>query len=216
MIFHKTPTSVIGPEDDIVRPTEVQRLDAEGEMVVVIKDTCRNVSKEDALNHVFGYTCGNDVSAATGNGKTATRTTRDWWRAKSADTFSPMGPWIETEIDPHAQHLRTRVNGNEEQNETTNHLLFDVPTMIEVHHPLRNPGARGLHLHRHPRHHARHGRRLHLRDRHQRHRRPPQYRQAGAVAGSGQPHPTQGVGVAGHYLVNPRRQTVKIVGCRRD
>ena len=51
----------------------------------------------------------------------------DWWRAKSADTFSPMGPWIETD-DPHAQHLRTRVNGNEEQNETTDHLLFDVPT----------------------------------------------------------------------------------------
>ena len=54
MIFHKTPTSVIGPEDAIVRPKEVQRFDAEGEMVVVIKDKCRNVSKEDALNHVLG------------------------------------------------------------------------------------------------------------------------------------------------------------------
>ena len=55
MIFHKTPTSVIGPEDTIIRPKEVQRFDAEGEMVVVIKDTCRYVSKDDALNHVLGY-----------------------------------------------------------------------------------------------------------------------------------------------------------------
>ena len=68
MVFHKTPTSVIGPEDTIVRPKEVERLDAEGELVAVIKDTCKNVSKEDALNHVLGYTCGNDVSA------------RDWQR----------------------------------------------------------------------------------------------------------------------------------------
>ena len=131
MIFHKTPTSVIGPEDAIVRPKEVQRFDAEGEMVVVIKDKCRNVSKADALNHVLGYTCGNDVSARDWQQKDRRENNSDWWRAKSADTFSPMGPWIETEADPHAQHLRTRVNGNEEQNETTAHLIFDVPTMIE-------------------------------------------------------------------------------------
>ena len=131
MIFHKTPTSVIGPEDAIIRPKEVQRFDAEGEMVVVIKDTCKNVSKEDALNHVLGYTCGNDVSARDWQQKDRNENNSDWWRAKSADTFSPMGPWIETDTDPHGQHLRTRVNGREEQNETTNHLIFDVPTMIE-------------------------------------------------------------------------------------
>ena len=131
MIFHKTPTSVIGPEDAIVRPREVQRFDAEGEMVVVIKDKCRNVSKDDALNHVLGYTCGNDVSARDWQQKDRRENNSDWWRAKSADTFSPMGPWIDTDADPAAQHLRTRVNGNEEQNETTAHLIFDVPTMIE-------------------------------------------------------------------------------------
>ena len=101
MIFHKTPTSVIGPEDAIVRPKEVQRFDAEGEMVVVIKDTCKNVSKDDALNHVLGYTCGNDVSARDWQQRDRNENNSDWWRAKSADTFSPMGPWIETEADPH-------------------------------------------------------------------------------------------------------------------
>ena len=131
MVFHKTPTSVIGPEDTIIRPKEVQRLDAEGEMVVVIKDTCKNVSKEDALNHVLGYTCGNDVSARDWQQRDRQENNSDWWRAKSADTFSPMGPWIETDAAPDQQHLKTRVNGAEQQNETTDHLLFDVPTMIE-------------------------------------------------------------------------------------
>ncbi len=131
MVFHKTPTSVIGPEDTIIRPSEVERLDAEGELVAIIKDTCKNVSKEDALNHVFGYTCGNDVSARDWQRRDRNDNNSDWWRAKSADTFSPMGPWIETDLNPHAQHLRTRVNGSEEQNESTAHLIFDVPTMIE-------------------------------------------------------------------------------------
>ncbi len=114
MIFHKTPTSVIGPEEAIVRPKEVQRFDAEGEMVVVIRDNCKYVSKADALNHVLGYTCGNDVSARDWQQKDRRENNSDWWRAKSADTFSPMGPWIETEADPHAQ-------------QTTAHLIFDVP-----------------------------------------------------------------------------------------
>ena len=131
MVFHKTPTSVIGPDDAIIRPQEVQRFDAEGEMVVVIKDTCKKVSKAEALSHVLGYTCGNDVSARDWQQQDRRENNSDWWRAKSADTFSPMGPWIETEADPAAQHLRTRVNGQEQQNETTDHLLFDVPTMIE-------------------------------------------------------------------------------------
>ena len=102
-VFHKTPTSVIGPEDTIIRPKEVQRFDAEGEMVVVIKDTCSYVSKADALNHVLGYTCGNDVSARDWQRKDRNENNSDWWRAKSADTFSPMGPWIETDADPAAR-----------------------------------------------------------------------------------------------------------------
>ena len=108
MVFYKTPTSLIGPEETIIRPRATERLDAEGELVVVIKDRCRNVSSEaawfrrireslvapsgkflgpvevDALQHVLGYTCGNDVSARDWQ-----REDRNWWRAKSSDTFSP-------------------------------------------------------------------------------------------------------------------------------
>ncbi len=131
MVFHKTPTSVIGPEDTIIRPREVERLDAEGELVAVIRDTCRNVAREDALHHVLGYTCGNDVSARDWQRKDRNENNSDWWRAKSADTFSPMGPWIETDLNPHDQRLRTRVNGSVQQDESTAHLIFDVPTMIE-------------------------------------------------------------------------------------
>ncbi|CAI8040000.1 Fumarylacetoacetate hydrolase domain-containing protein 2 homolog [Geodia barretti] len=91
MVFHKTPTSVIGPEDTIIRPKEVQRLDAEGEMVVVIKDTCKNVSKEDALNHVLGYTCGNDVSARDWQQRDRQENNSDWCEPSPQ---TPSRPWV--------------------------------------------------------------------------------------------------------------------------
>ena len=96
MVFYKTTTSLIGPGDTIIRPKDTERLDAEGELVVIIKDRCRNVSTEDAMQHVLGYTCGNDVSARDWQ-----REDRNWWRAKSADTFSPAGPFIVTDIGCH-------------------------------------------------------------------------------------------------------------------
>ena len=125
LIFLKTPSSVIGQGDVIIRPRDVETLDEEGELVVVIKSRCRNVSKEDALNYVLGYTCGNDVSARDwqrGDGQ--------WWRAKSSDTFSPVGPFIVDDIDPANVMLRARVNGKEVQAESTSHFIFDVPTVI--------------------------------------------------------------------------------------
>lgn len=125
MVFYKTPTSLIGPEDTIVRPKDTERLDAEGELVVVIKDQCRNVPTEEALEHVLGYTCGNDVSARDWQ-----REDRNWWRAKSADTFSPAGPFIETDLDPHNVRLTCRINGAEVQGESTSYLIFDIPTLI--------------------------------------------------------------------------------------
>ena len=126
MVFYKTPTSVIGPGDTIIRPKGTAKLDAEAELVIVIKDRCRNVSKSDAMKHVFGYTCGNDVSARDWQ-----RDDRNWWRAKSADTFSPAGPHIETELNPGNVRVRGRINGKEVQSETTSYLIFDVPTVVE-------------------------------------------------------------------------------------
>ena len=126
LIFYKTPTSLIGPDDPIIIPKAFGgRVDEEGELVAIIRDRCKNVSKEDALNHVLGYTCGNDVSAREWQ-----RGDNQWWRAKASDTFSPAGPFIVTDLDPSDLTLRARVNGQEVQAETTKMFLFDIPTVI--------------------------------------------------------------------------------------
>ena len=78
------------------------------------------------MQHVLGYTCGNDVSARDWQ-----RDDRNWWRAKSSDTFSPAGPYIETELDPHNIRVTGRINGKEVQSESTTYLIFDVPTILE-------------------------------------------------------------------------------------
>ena len=125
LIFLKTPSSLIGHGDTIIRPKDVETLDEEAELVVIIKKRCRNVSKEDALSYVLGYSCGNDVSAREwqrGDGQ--------WWRAKSSDTFSPVGPCIVDDIDPSNLMLRGRVNGVEVQAERTSLFIFDIPTVI--------------------------------------------------------------------------------------
>ena len=125
MVFYKTPTSLIGPGETIIRPKGTAKLDAEGELVIIIKDRCRNVSKADAMKHVLGYTCGNDVSARDwqrGDGQ--------WWRAKSSDTFSPAGPFLVTGLDPNNLRLKARVNGTEVQSESTQLFLFNLQTVI--------------------------------------------------------------------------------------
>ena len=125
LVFYKTPTSLIGTEETIVRPKSTDRLDAEAELVVVIKDRCRNVSEEEAMEHVLGYTCGNDVSARDWQSED-----RNWWRAKSSDTFSPAGPYIVTDLDPGDVRVSARINGKEVQGESTRYLIFDVPTVV--------------------------------------------------------------------------------------
>ena len=125
MVFYKTTTSLIGPEETIVRPKDTERLDEEAELVVVIKDRCRNVSEQQAMEHVLGYTCGNDVSARDWQSED-----RNWWRAKSADTFSPAGPYIVTDLDPRDVRVSARINGKEVQGESTRYLIFDVPAVV--------------------------------------------------------------------------------------
>ena len=126
LIFYKTTTSLTGPGDTIIIPKSFDgRVDEEGEVVAIIKDRCKNVPKEEALDHVLGYTCGNDVSARQWQ-----REDGQWWRAKSSDTFSPAGPFLVTGLDPSDMMLRARVNGEEVQAETTAMFLFDLPTVI--------------------------------------------------------------------------------------
>ena len=126
MIFFKTPNSVIGPGETIIRPKGTEKLDAEAELVIVGKDRCQKLTKANAFEHILGYTCGNDVSARDWQ-----RDDRNWWRAKSSDTFTPAGPYIETELDPHNVRVTGRINGKEVQSETTSYLIFDIPTIME-------------------------------------------------------------------------------------
>lgn len=124
-LFWKSPSSLIGPDDTIVMPKDAERVDSEGELVIIIGRRCSKVSKADALDHVLGYTCGNDVSARDWQ-----RGDRQWWRAKSADTFSSMGPWIVEDLDPTALTLVTRYDDEEIQRTETNLLIYDIPTVI--------------------------------------------------------------------------------------
>ncbi len=124
--FLKTPSSLVGPGDDIVLPRESNKVQEEAELTVVIGRRCKGATKANALEYVLGYTCGNDVSERNWQ-----RGDLQWWRAKSADTFTPLGPFIVTGLDPANLDLEARVNGETVQKSNTSDLLYDVPTIIE-------------------------------------------------------------------------------------
>jgi 2-keto-4-pentenoate hydratase/2-oxohepta-3-ene-1,7-dioic acid hydratase in catechol pathway len=127
---------LIGPEEPIVIPAFLKdyrfdelRTDYEAELAVIVKDKCRNVSPENSLNHVFGYTCMNDVSQR--NLQTGDRS--GWFRGKSLDTFGPVGPRIVLQEDVgDAQDLRIqcRLNGRTVQDSNTIHMIFSIPEII--------------------------------------------------------------------------------------
>lgn len=123
--FVKVSSSVIGPGDAIVLPREQELVEEEAELVVVIGRPCRRVSPEQAMTYVFGYTCGNDVSARAWQ-----KTDRNWWRAKSADTFTPLGPSIVTGIDGSGLDIRARVNGKEVQHCNTRDMIHGIPVLV--------------------------------------------------------------------------------------
>jgi 2-keto-4-pentenoate hydratase/2-oxohepta-3-ene-1,7-dioic acid hydratase in catechol pathway len=126
LLFIKATSAVIAPEDPIVIPkVAAEEVDYEAELAVVIGKTARNVKAEDALRHVLGYTCANDVSA-----RDCQRNDGQWCRAKSFDSFAPLGPWIETELDPGNLKIRCRVNGQMLQDASTSLLVFNVPYLI--------------------------------------------------------------------------------------
>ncbi|MFC1977364.1 fumarylacetoacetate hydrolase family protein [Chloroflexota bacterium] len=125
LIFLKPSTSVIGPEDNIVYPPSSTKVDYEGELGVVIKKEARQVSEAEALDYVLGYTCLNDVTA-----RDHQRDDVQWTRGKGFDTFGPVGPCIETELDPGNVVLETYLNGELKQRTNTNDLIYSVPTQI--------------------------------------------------------------------------------------
>jgi len=125
LIFLKPPTAVIGPEDNIVLPPSSTRVDYECELAVVMKKPAWQVPREKALDYVLGYTCFNDVSA-----RDHQRNDVQWTRAKSFDTFAPIGPCIETELDPANITLETYLNSELKQRGNTSDLIFSVPELI--------------------------------------------------------------------------------------
>lgn len=125
LLFLKPNTAVIGPDDAIVRPTLSKRTEYEGELVVVIGKIAKNVSAENALDYVLGYTIGNDVTA-----RDLQRKDGQWSRAKGFDTFCPLGPVIETDFDPSTATIETRVNGEVRQHAPLTDMIHSVADII--------------------------------------------------------------------------------------
>lgn len=126
LIFLKPSTAVIGPGDLIVRPVRLsERVDFEGEMAIVFGRLCRDVPAERVPEVIFGYTCANDVTA-----RDLQASDGQWSRAKGFDTFCPLGPWIETDLDPADQQLTTTVNGEVKQDSSTSLLIHDIATLV--------------------------------------------------------------------------------------
>ena len=126
VIFLKPSTSVIGPGDPVARPVKLsERVDFEGELAVVIGRLCRDVPPERVSEVIFGYTCANDVTARDLQARDG-----QWTRAKGFDTFCPLGPWIETGLDPSDLELTTTVNGEVKQHARTSQLLHDVTAVV--------------------------------------------------------------------------------------
>jgi len=122
----KARSALIGHEDFIIIPRDSSGdVHYEGEAVAVMGKMCRRVSPQEALRYVLGYTCGNDVSERVWQ-------KADWtfWRAKGADTFAPVGPWIETEVDPSNLDMVVRLNDQEMQRANTGHMIHDFPSII--------------------------------------------------------------------------------------
>ena len=119
LIFLKPSTCVIGPGDAIVCPTSVQRVDYEAELAIVIGKVAKAVPQEKAADHILGYTCFNDVTARDLQKKDG-----QWTRAKGFDTFAPIGPWIETDVDPTHVEISSFLNGERRQHSNTEQLIF--------------------------------------------------------------------------------------------
>jgi 2-keto-4-pentenoate hydratase/2-oxohepta-3-ene-1,7-dioic acid hydratase in catechol pathway len=126
VVFLKPNTSVIGPNDPIRLPAGVGRVDFEGELAIVIGSLAKNVKREDFAQVILGYTVANDVTARDLQNRES-----QWARAKGFDTFCPLGPVIETELDPTDIRLETRVDGDIRQAASTSELVHDIPSLIE-------------------------------------------------------------------------------------
>jgi len=125
LMFLVPNTAVVGPGDPVVMPPQSTEVHYEGELAVVIGRMCKDVAPEDARSVIFGYTCANDVTA-----RDLQRSDGQWSRAKGFDTFCPLGPWVETDLDPTGLHLRTRLDGETVQDGSTGDMVHGVAALV--------------------------------------------------------------------------------------
>ena len=125
LMFMKPNTSVVGPGDPVFHPRQSHQVEYEGELAVVIGRICRDVTPERVADVVYGYTIANDITA-----RDLQRSDVQFTRAKGFDSFCPLGPWIETELDPSDLAIRTTVNGEEKQNGRSSQMIIDIPSQI--------------------------------------------------------------------------------------
>jgi 2-keto-4-pentenoate hydratase/2-oxohepta-3-ene-1,7-dioic acid hydratase in catechol pathway len=123
--WQKGAHCIIGPGESIVLPPEADYVHYEGELVIVIGKPARRITPEQAPDFILGYTCANDVS---GEGSWSSDLSN--WRRKMCDTFGPVGPWIETEVDPHNLDIITRLNGQEHDRGSTSGMIYDCFTTV--------------------------------------------------------------------------------------
>jgi 2-keto-4-pentenoate hydratase/2-oxohepta-3-ene-1,7-dioic acid hydratase in catechol pathway len=121
LIFLKPPSSVIANDENIVIPPQSQQVEHEAELVVIVGKQCKWISVEECSKYIFGFTIGNDVTARDLQHKDL-----QWTRGKGFDTFCPIGPWIETELDPADSLITCRVNGELRQMGSTREMVFSV------------------------------------------------------------------------------------------
>jgi 2-keto-4-pentenoate hydratase/2-oxohepta-3-ene-1,7-dioic acid hydratase in catechol pathway len=131
IVFTKVPECVVGPFDNVMLPGAAisGQIDYEAELAVIIGKGGKNITRADAMGHVFGYTVVNDVTA-----RDVQMRHQQWDMGKSFDTFCPMGPWIVTadQLDGTRTRVRCWVNGELRQDGPTDNLIFDIPTLIET------------------------------------------------------------------------------------
>jgi 2-keto-4-pentenoate hydratase/2-oxohepta-3-ene-1,7-dioic acid hydratase in catechol pathway len=125
VFFFKPLSSVVGPEEQIEIPDGIEEVKFESELAVVIGKKVRNISESEVLNAIFGYTIGNDVTAPQ-----FFRQDGHWMVGKSFDTFTPLGPFIETDFDPSTARIQAYQNGEKKQDSTTNLMIVPIPYMI--------------------------------------------------------------------------------------
>lgn len=128
VLFMKPPSAIIGQGGKIIYPRSSQRVDYEAELAVIIGKRCKNIDYDRACDVIAGFTCFNDVTARDLQSRDG-----QWTRAKSFDTFAPVGPFIipASDFDPDNAYIKARVNGETKQDSNTSNLIFDVPYLIE-------------------------------------------------------------------------------------